>query len=135
MPIWKFKEYLTDDIPCRSPFLEWYGLVDEDVQAAADLLIHTELGELEDWDEPRRSRRKYKELTREHVGLCELMFKLGSRQFRIVGIRNLEAKEFLIFGALQKGPNGTTVPERAFEDALRMKSAYEVGRGNTRDYN
>lgn len=133
MPAWRFLEYLTDDVPCRSPFLEWYGVLDENVKAEFDILVK-ELTETEDWDEPRLSRRKYKELTRTHAGLCQLMFKAAGRQFRPLGIRNVRLKTFLLLGGFQKGGRGAAIPEDAWTSALKMKAAFESERGRTREY-
>ena len=75
MAIWRFKDYLTEDR--RSPILEWYGTLPEEAQVEFDLLVKV-LSETEDWDEVKPTKRKYKELTRQHAGLCELKFKLAS---------------------------------------------------------
>jgi hypothetical protein len=133
MAFWQFKDYVTDEIPPRSPMLDWYGTLPEEVQAGLDVLLKT-LTETEDWDEAKPSKRKYKELTREHQGLCELLLKVGKRNFRPVGILQREIREFIFLGGAEKVGQGATDPEGAFDAALNLKRQFEEGRGVTREY-
>lgn len=131
MAFWKFKDYVTEDH--RSPFLEWFGILDEDVQAALDLLLKN-MAETENWDEVKPKRRKYKKLNRQHKGLYELLLKVGKRKFRPLGILCLETKEFIFFGGAEKVGRGTTDLKGGFNEALRLKEKFDEGRGETRDY-
>jgi hypothetical protein len=131
MAYWRFTEYLTEEPRC--PIIEWYGLLDADVQAALDLLVKI-LSETEDWDEASSNRRKYKELSRHHVGLCELRFKVGRRRFRPLGIIDKENRTFMFLCGCEKFGRGATDPEGAFEIALRLKEQFEAGRGVEREY-
>jgi len=132
MPAWQFKDYVTEDQ--RSPILEWYGTLPEDVQAAFDLLVKV-LSETEDWDEVKPTKRKYKELTKGHAGLCELKLKVGDRKFRPLGILRRETREFIFLGGVEKIGQNATDPEGAFDSALHLKGRFDEGRGVTRDYN
>jgi hypothetical protein len=132
MPPWIFREYLTEP-PVRSPFLIWYGTLQPSEQAEVDVLIK-EMAATEDWDDVRPSRKKYKQLTKKHAGLCELILKIGKRQFRILGVRRIENQEFILLGGLEKAGRGTSNPEDAFELAMLMKDAFRAERGTTRDY-
>lgn len=131
MASWEFKDYLTEDQ--RSPLLEWYGMLDESVQAAFDLLLKN-LAETDDWDEARSTRRKYKELSRQHEGLCELILTVDGRKFRPLGILIRETREFIFLGGAEKIGRGATDPAGAFESAMRLKRQFDEGRGVTRDY-
>jgi hypothetical protein len=93
------------------------------------------LAETEDWDELKPSRRKYKILTRRHAGLCELKFRVDGRKFRPIGILHSEIREFVFLGGCEKkGFFGTTFPLNAFDEALRLKQAYDEGKGAIRDH-
>jgi hypothetical protein len=131
MPFWEFKDYVTEYQ--KSPYLEWYGTLDEDVQAAFDLFLKT-MAETEDWDEVKLKRRKYKELTRQHQGLCELILKVGSRSFRPLGILRRETREFIFLGGCEKLGQDQTDPKGAFDSALYVKEQFDAGRGVTREY-
>jgi hypothetical protein len=131
MPYWRFKDYVTEDR--RSPLLEWYGMLDGDVQAAFDLLLKF-LSETEDWDEAKSSRKKYKELFGKHEGLCELILKVGKRKFRPLGILHRDSREFVFLGGAEKVGQGVTDPEGAFDLALHLKKQFDEGKGVTRDY-
>jgi hypothetical protein len=131
MAFWEFKDYVTDDQ--RSPLLEWYGRLDGDIQAAFDLLLKA-LSETEDWDEAKPKRRKYKELTRQHQGLCELFLNVDGRSFRPFGILHRDARIFVVLGGCEKLGQDLTDPEEAFDSALRLMRQYHDGRGATRDY-
>ena len=131
MAIWQFMDYVSEDQ--RSPLLEWYGTVPEEVQAAFDVLVKS-LSETEDWDEIKPRRRKYKELIREHKGLCELILNVDDRSFRPLGILRRETREFVFLGGCEKIGQGATDPEGAFDAALHLKAQLDEGRGVTREY-
>jgi len=131
MGFWKFKDYVTEQH--RSPLLEWYGTLDEVVQAEFDLLLKN-MSETENWDEVKPRKRKYKELTRQHEGLCELLLKVGKRSFRPLGILRRETREFIFLGGAEKIGQDASDPEGAFDEALRLKGKFDEGRGGTRDY-
>jgi hypothetical protein len=131
MPCWQFRDYVTEDR--RSPLLEWYGMLDEEAQAAFDVLLKT-LSETEDWDEVKSTRRKYKELFGQHAGLCEIILTVNRRKFRPLGILIRGTQEFILLGGAEKIGHGTTDPEGAFDMALRLKKQFDEGRGATRDY-
>lgn len=78
MALWKFLDYITEQN--RNPIQDWYGTVGADVQAAFDVLVQ-ELAGTEDWDAAKPNKRKYRILTGKHIGMCELIFKVGKRKF------------------------------------------------------
>jgi hypothetical protein len=131
MAIWRFMDYVTEDQ--RSPILEWFGTLPEEVQAAFDVLVKS-LSETEDWDEAKPRKRKYKELIREHDGLCELILNVGERSFRPLGILRRETQEFVFLGGCEKVGQGATEPEGAFDTALHLRGQLDEGRGVTREY-
>lgn len=134
MPFWRFMDYLTEGPPRTNPVSDWYGDLEPEVQAAFDALVAT-LAETEDWDEPKKKKRKYEELSRDHLGLCELKFKVGRRRFRPIGILHRGIHEFVFLGGCEeKGFFGTTKPPGAFDNALRLRQAYDQGRGTTREH-
>jgi hypothetical protein len=130
MAFWRFMDYITEDNRC--PIIEWYGIQDDDVQAEFDLLVK-DLSETDDWDEPKPTKRKYRVLTKRHVGLCELKFKVHGRKFRPLGILARENREFVFLGGCEKqGMN--TIPPDAFDAAFRLKEPFEDGRGGIREH-
>jgi hypothetical protein len=131
MPFWWFKEYVTDQQRC--PIVDWYGMLEPEAQAAFDLTVKV-LSETEDWDEVKATRRKYKELSRSHQGLCELKFKLGRRRFRPLGVLIRDNREFVFLGGCEKKGRGESDPPGAFAGALRLKKQFEEGRGRTREH-
>jgi hypothetical protein len=133
MPAWEFRQYLTEDRPCRCPILDWYGTLGDDIRAIFDLLVK-ELAETEDWNEPKPRKRKHKVLIGRHAGLCELKFKVGRRRFRPIGIWLQESRTFVFLGGCEKIGRDLTVPEDAFDEALKLKQAYDLGRGDTREH-
>jgi hypothetical protein len=130
MAPWTFKQYLSDGQVC--PILDWFGKLPSEVQAEFDLLIKN-LANTEDWDEAKPNKRKYKELKREHEGLCELFLNVGERSFRPLGILHRDIREFVFLGGCEKTGQGLTDPEGAFDSALEFKRQYDEGRGVTRD--
>jgi hypothetical protein len=131
MPFWTFLEYLTEEP--RSPISDWYGTLDGGIQAEYDLLIKT-LAETEDWDEAKPKKRKYKELTRQHAGLCELFLNVHGRSFRALGILYRYTRVFIFLGGCEKLGRDLTNPEGAFDSALQLMRHFNEGRGVTRDY-
>ena len=128
-------DYLTEGPPpVTNPVSDWYGTLEPQIQAEFDVFVKT-MAETEDWDEPKEKERKYEELSRKHAGLCELKFKVGKRRFRPVGILHRGIREFIFLGGCEeKGWFGTTDPANAFDNALRLKQAYDQGRGTTREH-
>jgi hypothetical protein len=92
------------------------------------------LSETEDWDEPKPRKRKYKELRREHEGLCELFLIWGTRSFRPIGILHREIREFIFLGGCEKLGKDVTDPKGAFDSALRFKQQFDARRGIIREY-
>jgi hypothetical protein len=130
MTFWRFMDYLT--VENRCPIIEWYGIQDDDVQAEFDLFVK-DLSETEDWDEPELGKRKYKVLTRRHVGLCELKFRVNARKFRPLGVLARDNREFVFLGGCEKH-RMNTIPPDAFDSAFRLKEPFENGRGTTREH-
>jgi hypothetical protein len=130
MSFWRFADYVTEEHRC--PIIEWYGTQEDDVQAEFDLLVK-DLSESEDWDEPKPRKRKYKVLTRQHTGLCELKFRVEGRKFRIIGIWLRENREFIFLGGCEKRKT-FTIPPDAFDAAFRLKELLDRGKGTTREH-
>lgn len=130
MSFWRFTDYVTESLRC--PIIEWYGTQGEDVQAEFDLLVK-DLSESENWDEPKPGKRKYKLLTKQHSGLCELMFRVERRKFRLIGILVRENREFIFLGGCEKRRT-FTIPPDAFDAAFRLKELLDLGRGVTREH-
>lgn len=130
MHVWQFLDYITEKHVC--PIVNWFGTLSPEVQAEFDVLVDL-LAETDDWDTQKKSKRKYEILTRRHAGLCELKFKIEGRKFRPIGILHAEIHEFIFLGGCEKkGFFGATDPPGAFDEALRLKAAYDQGKGTTR---
>lgn len=129
MAYWRFTEYVTDE-PRRCPIIERYGTLEPTVQAEFDILVKV-LSETNDWD---HVKPKYKDLNREHAGLCELRLKVGRRHFRPIGILLRDERTFIFLGGCEKLGRGATQPAGAFDRAARLKEHLETGRGAIRDY-
>ncbi|HEY0704254.1 MAG TPA: type II toxin-antitoxin system RelE/ParE family toxin [Candidatus Acidoferrales bacterium] len=130
MAYWRFVEYVTEEEPRRCPIIEWYGTLDPEVQAEFDIQVKA-LSEIDNWDD---ARPKYKELDRQHAGLCELRLKVGKRHFRPIGVLLREERTFVFLGGCEKKGRGTTDPEQAFEIAMNLKRQLEAGKGALREY-
>ncbi len=126
MAYWRFLDYITDWH--RNPIQDWYGTVDRDVQAEFDIFIQ-ELGGTEVWNTPKQ----YRLLTGRHVGMYELVFKVGGRKFRPLGMLYQEKHEFVLLGGCEHGRWGS-IPPDAFDDAYRLKTQLDEGRGATREH-
>lgn len=139
MPAWEFLDYVTDgDVV---PVLEWaenHLTIEE--RAVFDLAVDG-LSRTYDWDSVPKLRRKYRELTRNLVGLTEIKFDIATssmgrnfkRRFRPLGIMQREQHVFIFLGGFQKGRTGSPpIPEDAHTLALRYKQEYEDGRGTLR---
>jgi hypothetical protein len=113
-----------------NPISNWYGSVGKDVQASFDILI-TELTGTEDWDSTKKP--KYRLLDREHKGLCELIFKVDSRKFRVLGVMFKEVRIFTLFTGCSHSRQGND-PPTAFDDARKFKNLLDQGRGTTREH-
>ncbi len=130
MAYWKFLDYITEDR--HNPILEWYTTLETDVRAAFDVLVQ-DLSGTEDWDAPKPRKRKYRLLRRRHIGLCELIFRVGNRKFRPLGVLISENREFIFLGGCEHR-RFFSIPANAFDEALRLKSLFEQGRGATREH-
>lgn len=130
---WRFFDYITEDQ--ENPFDIWYGQQVVDVKVECDLLIKA-LAETDDWDEARKRRRKYRELTRKHIGLCELVFNVPNpnRKFRLIGIRHLPIREFVLLGGCVRESRYSVIPATAFDDALKLKEHYDRRSGVLREH-
>ena len=128
MAYWEFLDYITEDH--RNPVLGWYGALEPQVQADFDLLVIA-LSETEDWDEVKERKRKYKELIRHYSGMYELIFKVGRKNFRPLGILRRSERQFVFLGGCEKH-TFWTVPPNAFEGAYKLKGQFDLGRGTTR---
>jgi hypothetical protein len=130
MGYWKFLDYITEGH--RNPILDWYGTVDKEVQAAFDVLIQDLIG-TEDWDAPKPAKRKYRLLRLRHAGMCELIFKVGARKFRPLGILDRQNRIFVFLGGCEH-KRYSSIPPNAFDDALALKTQLEQGKGATREH-
>jgi hypothetical protein len=136
MAFWRFLDYITE--ANQNPIGDWYGKQRPDIQVDFDHLIKA-LSETKDWDEPKPKRRKYKLLTEKHSEMCELKFnattkRLGvARKHRVVGLWLKEQRTFILFGACQKW-KFFTIPIDAFDAALRLKEAFDLGRGGLSEH-
>ncbi len=130
MAFWKFFDYITEDN--RSPILDWYGTLDMPVRATFDVLVQ-ELTGTEDWDAAKPTKRKYRLLKRQHLGLCELIFKVDAKKFRPLGVWYREKGEFVFLGGCEHR-RFFSIPANAFDDAFRFKGLLEQGRGATREH-
>lgn len=128
MAYWEFLDYITEDH--RNPVMDWWGGLEPQPMADFDVLVAA-LSETEDWDEAKKSKRKYKELTRNYPGLFELIFKADGKNFRPLGILKRIERQFIFLGGCEKHPFWT-VPANAFENAYKLKTKLEKGRGATR---
>ena len=130
MALWQFLDYITE--AHENPISDWYGSIMPEEQAGFDILVRT-LSETDDWDEPKKKHRKYKELERSHVGLTELILKVGRKNLRPIGLLRREQRQFIFLGGCEKHPFWT-VPLRAFDNALRLKGQFEQQKGATREH-
>jgi hypothetical protein len=128
MSYWEFLDYITENH--HNPVSQWWGTLSPQAKSDFDALV-TVMSETEDWDDVKKKKRKYKELERAHVGLCELIYKSDGKNMRPLGILKREARQFIFLGGCEKHPFWT-VPANAREDALKYKMQFENGRGTTR---
>ena len=130
MALWRIMAYHPEPESC--PIQEWYAAQDEGVQAAFDAVLTT-LGATVDWIDTWQ----FKALTRNHVGLGEIRFKLEGppmRRFRPVGIwPPLREREFILLLGCEKNRH-VYIPPDAFMVALQHKRQLEAGEGEIHDY-
>lgn len=130
MAFWQFYEYITENR--QNPMSDWYGMIKPEELAAVEVFIDT-MANTEDWDEPKPKERNYKELTKKHVGLTQLILEVNGKPFRLIGTLNRIENKFIFFGACEKH-TWWTIPPNAFDNALRLKELWDQGRGNIREY-
>jgi hypothetical protein len=136
MPAWQFLDYITEKN--ERPIITWYGTLEPNAKVEFDLLVKV-LSETEDWESVKKKRQKFRDLERQHLGLTELVFEvegkyMGSfkkKQFRPLGIRRKLERVFILLNGCEKHGFMGTVPPGAFEDAMRLKSDLEQGKGTT----
>ncbi len=131
MAYWRFLDYITEGDAKgnrKNPIQDWYGSVDRAVQAAFDVLVQ-ELAGTEVWDTPEQ----YRLLTGVHAGMCELIFKVGSRKYRPLGVLYQEKHEFVLLGGCEH-TRWYSIPPNAFDDAYKLKTQLDGGRGTTREH-
>ncbi len=128
MASWEFLDYITEER--ENPILIWYGTLSPQEQSDFDTLVKT-LSETEDWDSSKK--KKYKELERTHIGLCELIFKVDGKNLRAIGVLRRESRQFVFLGGCTKF-GFWTLPIGAFDKALRLKGQLDQGRGVTREH-
>jgi hypothetical protein len=127
MAYWEFLDYITEDR--QNPVLAWWGTLSDQAKAEFDTLVLV-LSETEDWDEPKRKKRKYKELDKQHKGLSELILKVDGKNLRPIGLLRKEQRQFVFLGGCEKH-TFWTVPPGAFDKALRLKEKLDQGKGAT----
>lgn len=135
MPVWQFLDCITDSHD--RPIVTWYGTLEPNAKVAFDLLVKV-LSETEDWEHAKKKNQKFRELEKEHKGLTELKFEtegkyLGrfiKKQFRALGILRKSELTFIFLNGCEKHGYLGTVPPKAFETAMKLKSAFEQHRGN-----
>ena len=112
----------------KNPVQDWYGSVDRTVQAAFDVLVQELIG-TKVWDTPEQ----YRLLTGAHAGMYELIFKVGSRKFRPLGVMYQDKHEFIFLGGCEH-TRWYSIPADAFDEAYKLKGLLEQGRGATREH-
>lgn len=133
---WRFLDYETKDgdVPIR----DWYSAEPGQVQSAFDTTVR-HLSVTEIWT----VRDGAKPLTRQHVGLTELLVDIDvwaaraargvKRRFRPVGVRNDDEGTFLFLGGCSK-VGGMLDPITAFDDAMRRWDEWQRGLGKVHDH-
>jgi hypothetical protein len=99
MAYWEFFDYITE--ARRNPIMDWWGSLEAQPRAEFDVLVAV-LCETEDWDEVKKKKRKYKELTRNYPGIYELIFKVGKTNYRPLGILRRTERQFIFLGGFEK---------------------------------
>jgi hypothetical protein len=132
MSLWQIKAYYRPDGSC--PIQDWYAEQDETVQARFDATLAT-LAATVDWTDTKQ----FKVLSRGHVGLGEVRFKIEEkgrpvRRFRPVGIwPPLAHREFILLVGCEKTKR-LYLPPNAFALALELKAQLEAGIGEIHEY-
>jgi len=121
-------EYWTAEGIC--PMQQWYEAQEVPVRAKFDAVLLTLAGTPVWDDEPRD---EFKVLTRIHVGLAEIRFKLvdgrTTRRFRPLGIwPPVVPNEFILLLGCEKSGR-MVIPNGAYEHALDYKSDFENCKG------
>jgi len=130
MAQWRIMAYHLEGGFC--PIQDWYAAQDVEVQAAFDAALTT-LSATADWSDTWQ----FKELTRVHVGLGEIRFKLEGppiRRFRPVGIwPPIVEREFILLVGCEKNRN-VYIPHNALTLALEYKRRWEEREGAVHEY-
>jgi len=130
MGLWRVMAYHPEPGSC--PIQDWYAVQEEPVQAAFDASLATLIATV-DWTDAWQ----FKALTKSHVGLGEIRFKLEGppvRRFRPVGIwPPVREREFILLLGCEKNRH-VYIPADAFVVALRYKQQLEAGTGEIHDY-
>jgi hypothetical protein len=136
MAWWRFFDYITEED--HNLVVEWYDSQDPEVQAQFDVTLNL-LGGIADWE--AEDVEWFKKLTKQHVGLGEVIFhieekqpgarKARRRRFRPVGIwPSASEHEFVMILGCEK-TRVAYIPEKAFDIALIHKANLEAGKGHT----
>jgi hypothetical protein len=131
MPRWRINVYHLAGDFC--PIQEWYRAQDIEVKAEFDAALAILRAE-SDWTDTKL----FKALTRNHIGLGEIRFKLNGtpeRRFRPVGIwPPLAECEFILLVGCEK-VRGLYIPENALTKALDYRRRFlEDGEGGIHEY-
>ena len=135
MPLWRIMVYHLAGGTC--PFLAWCRAQEPAVRGEFYSALDT-LRKERDW----LDMESFKPLTRNHVGLGEIRFKLERREhqnrivrrFRPIGIwPPVVEHEFILLLGCEKGRNGILIPPDTFDLALDYKRRFQNGEGISYD--
>lgn len=134
MDPWEFRDYITEDNENFSQI--WFGTLSKQAQAQHTIVIPL-LAKTENWDANKKTKSQFKHLSKEHLGLTQIMFEViaekgGNREtkrYRILGIMKRTEKKFILFNGCEKHGTAGNIPPDAFEKAMKLKLVYEQGRG------
>lgn len=138
--MWEFQDYVTPD--GNVPVEDWCSNHLSPAERAEFDVAVDYLRRIEDWDSVKKSKRKYRQLSRELEGLTEIKFEVTTqnnrgrntkKRFRPVGILKREEQQFVFLGGFQKSQKGP-VPKDAFEKLLKHKQDFENKRGLIREH-
>jgi hypothetical protein len=135
---WAVREYVTEE--GQNLIRLWYAKQGQEARAEIDVGVAV-LRQTPDWLDPELEL--FKVLVGKHQGLSQIRINFGVRppgtkkqtvrRIRILGVYRPEAREFLmILGCEKFGMN--TTPPNAFDDALRYRNEWSLGRGWTHEH-